>query len=62
MVLNEVKTSIQGLEIGMYVSRLDRPWLETPYLMEAACVENIETDPKWADIKAAALPHGMRSC
>jgi len=25
-------------------------------------VENIETDPKWADIKHFALPHGMRCC
>lgn len=25
-------------------------------------VENIETDPKWADIKHLALPHGMRCC
>lgn len=25
-------------------------------------VENIETDPKWADIKHVALPHGMRCC
>ena len=25
-------------------------------------VENIETDPKWKDIKHVALPHGMRCC
>ena len=25
-------------------------------------VENIETDPKWTNIKQYALPHGMRSC
>ena len=25
-------------------------------------VENIETDPNWAEIKAVALPHGMRCC
>jgi len=25
-------------------------------------VENIETDPRWADFKAFALPHGMRCC
>jgi len=25
-------------------------------------VENIETDPKWKDLKHIALPHGMRSC
>ncbi len=32
------------------------------YTGKRCLVENIETDPKWADIKAAALPHGMRSC
>jgi diguanylate cyclase (GGDEF)-like protein/PAS domain S-box-containing protein len=25
-------------------------------------VESIETDPKWADLKAMALPYGMRCC
>ena len=28
----------------------------------AVYVENIATDPKWANIKDAALPHGLRSC
>lgn len=32
------------------------------YTGERCIVENIETDPKWANIKDAALPHGMRSC
>ncbi|MET0094136.1 MAG: DUF3391 domain-containing protein, partial [Sedimenticola sp.] len=31
MELSEVKTSIDGLEVGMYVSRLDRPWIKTPF-------------------------------
>ncbi|HFD80361.1 MAG TPA: HD-GYP domain-containing protein [Gammaproteobacteria bacterium] len=30
----EVKTSIDGLEIGMYVTRLDKPWLKTAYELE----------------------------
>lgn len=30
----EVKTSIEGLEIGMYVSRLDRPWIKTPFKLQ----------------------------
>ncbi len=30
----EIKTSIEGLEIGMYVSRLDRPWLKTPFMLQ----------------------------
>jgi HD-GYP domain-containing protein (c-di-GMP phosphodiesterase class II) len=30
----EVKTSVDGLEIGMYVSRLDKPWLKTPFELQ----------------------------
>ena len=33
-IKNEVKTSVDGLEIGMYVARLDRPWLKTPFALE----------------------------
>lgn len=32
------------------------------YTGKRCVVENIETDPKWADIKGVAMPHGMRSC
>ena len=34
MHLKEVKVRISDLEPGMYVSRLDRPWAETPYLLQ----------------------------
>lgn len=34
MSLKEIKVRIPDLELGMYVSRLDRPWLETPYLIQ----------------------------
>ncbi len=37
----EVKTIVEGLEVGMYVSRLDRPWIETPFLLEGI---NIKSD------------------
>lgn len=30
----ERKVSTEHLKIGMYVSKLDRPWLETPFLMQ----------------------------
>ena len=30
----EVRITVQGLALGMYVSRLDRPWLETAFLMQ----------------------------
>lgn len=32
------------------------------YTGKRCLVENIETDPRWADLKAATLPHGMRCC
>ncbi len=32
------------------------------YTGKRVIVEDIETDPKWENIKAAALPHGLRSC
>ena len=38
----EVKIELAGLKIGMYVSRLDRPWIDTPFLLEGLLVENIE--------------------
>ncbi len=35
-MLKEVKTSIDGLEVGMFISRLDRPWIKTPFDLEGA--------------------------
>lgn len=37
-----VKIHISELVIGMYVSKLDRPWLETPFLMQGFVVETLE--------------------
>ena len=28
------KIEVSGLRVGMYVSELDRPWLETPFLFQ----------------------------
>ena len=39
---NEIKTSIDGLSIGMYVTRLDRPWLETPFALQGFKIESAE--------------------
>ncbi|HLM53020.1 MAG TPA: DUF3391 domain-containing protein, partial [Pseudoxanthomonas sp.] len=38
----EVRISVKGLESGMYVSRLDRPWLETPFPLEGLLVASAE--------------------
>ena len=34
MGIEQKKISVDALEIGMYVSGLDRPWLETPFLFQ----------------------------
>lgn len=36
---NELKISIDGLETGMYVSRLDKPWIETPFTLEGMAIK-----------------------
>jgi HD-GYP domain-containing protein (c-di-GMP phosphodiesterase class II) len=36
----EIKTSIEGLRIGMFVSRLDRPWIDSPFLLEGLRIES----------------------
>lgn len=33
-VVQQQKVSVDELQIGMYVSKLDRPWLETPFKMQ----------------------------
>ncbi|VAW79961.1 hypothetical protein MNBD_GAMMA15-1515 [hydrothermal vent metagenome] len=38
----EVKTSIDGLEIGMYIARLDKPWLKTPYELEGVKIKSLK--------------------
>ncbi|MCW8907140.1 MAG: DUF3391 domain-containing protein [Sedimenticola sp.] len=38
----EVKTSIDGLEPGMFVSRLDRPWVKTPFPLQGVLIKSEE--------------------
>ena len=35
----EVRISTQGLVLGMFVSRLDRPWLDTPFPLHGVAIE-----------------------
>ncbi|MBS0193077.1 MAG: DUF3391 domain-containing protein [Proteobacteria bacterium] len=39
---NEVKIAINGLQLRMYVTRLDRPWIETPFVFEGLYVETAD--------------------
>ena len=50
--------AVHGLEIGPKVGSCGT----STYTGRRVLVENIETDPKWSEIKSAALPHGMRCC
>ncbi len=50
--------AIHGLKNGPNVGSCGT----STYTGERVLVENIETDPKWAQIKHVALLHGMRCC
>jgi len=38
-----VKVLVQDLQFGMYVSKLDRPWTETPFLFQGFVITDSET-------------------
>lgn len=40
MSAGDVRISIQGLALGMFVSRLDMPWIETPFPLEGVLVKS----------------------
>ena len=42
MAITEQKVSVCDVKIGMYVSRLDRPWLETHYLFQGFHINDTE--------------------
>jgi len=50
--------AIHGLQFGPDIGSCGT----STYTGKRCLVENIETDPKWANIKDVALPHGMRCC
>jgi HD-GYP domain-containing protein (c-di-GMP phosphodiesterase class II) len=62
--MREVRISAQGLTPGMFVSRLDKPWLETPFPMEgialrcAADVARLQRicSHVWVDLQRGAAP------
>ena len=36
------KVSVENLDVGMYISRLDRPWLESPFLLQGFMIKDEE--------------------
>lgn len=58
----EVKTSVDGLEIGMFVSRLDRPWIKTPFDLEGIKItspEDIERIRKYCSYVYIDVEQGV---
>ena len=43
MDIEELKVEVDDLKLGMYVSRLDRPWLDSPFHFQGFCLEDIGT-------------------
>jgi HD-GYP domain-containing protein (c-di-GMP phosphodiesterase class II) len=41
-VRKEIKTSVAGLRKGMYVSKLDRPWIQTSYALQGLLIQSEE--------------------
>lgn len=41
-MLHTLKMNTADLAVGMYVSGLDRPWLDTPFIIQGFCVENAD--------------------
>jgi len=39
-MLHTLKVNTKDLAVGMFVSGLDRPWLETPFMMQGFCLES----------------------
>lgn len=44
----EIRISVQGLALGMYVCRLDRPWLGTPFPMQGL---HVRTEKQLRDLQ-----------
>jgi len=46
----ELKLATENLKVGMYVCRLDRPWLDTPFLIQGfyirtPCIDGLRICP-----------------
>jgi len=39
---NQKQIPVEALEVGMFVSQLDRPWLETPFLIQGFVIETFD--------------------
>ncbi|MFT6888310.1 MAG: HD-GYP domain-containing protein (c-di-GMP phosphodiesterase class II) [Halioglobus sp.] len=60
-MLNTLKINISDLDIGMYVSGLDRPWLETPFLTQGFLIESREDIEQLREYCNYVLVDGRKS-
>ena len=42
MALDQIKVDINDLTAGMYVSKLDRPWINTPFPIQGYYIKNTD--------------------
>ena len=60
------KINAENIKIGMFVVDLDRPWIDTPFLLQGFVVEDDEqlrqlrAHCKWVLITASAIPVSLR--
>ncbi|MCW8931190.1 MAG: DUF3391 domain-containing protein [Gammaproteobacteria bacterium] len=50
MAVNSKKVDVNALTQGMYISKLDRPWIETSYPIEGFYLQNLEDIKKLSSI------------
>ncbi len=60
-MLNTLRINIGDLDIGMYVSGLDRPWLETPFLTQGFLIESREDIEQLREYCDYVLVDGRKS-
>ena len=47
---NLIKVHVEDLLVGMFVAKLDRPWLETPYAMQGFYLQTEEAIKRIAEV------------
>jgi len=56
-----VKLAVEDLQLGMYVSELDRPWLESPFLMQGLLLKEHDDIQKLKEICTYVYVDASRS-
>lgn len=65
--MSNVRVAVEHLRLGMYVSELDRPWLDTPFLfqgfplVESAQIAQLREYCQWVWVDVELTPHEVAS-